>query len=188
MFLTQTSAGSLDPNQGWPESLAGMVTHILTTRKTRMNKWICPTIGVVLAVSLVTVIARFTIAGKTETAADGRVAVILTPGERDLVLTEMRGFLAGVQTMTVALNSKDMETVARTAESLGMKSAAEVPASLKGKLPLEFKQLGFSVHQAFDQIAADARTIGDPAHTQQQLGETLSRCVACHAGHQLTAR
>lgn len=153
-----------------------------------MNKRICPTIAVALAIALVTVVARFTIAGKTEAAPDGRVAVVLTPGERDLVLAEMRGFLAGVQTITAALTRKDMETVARTAESLGMKSAAEVPASLKGKLPLEFKQLGFSVHQAFDQIAADARTIGDPDHTQQQLGETLSRCVGCHAGHRLTAR
>jgi hypothetical protein len=153
-----------------------------------MKKWICPTIAVVLAVALAAVVARFTIAGKTEAATDGHVAIILTPGERDLVLTEMRGFLAGVQTMTAALTRKDMETVARTAESLGMRSAAEVPASLKGKLPLEFKQLGFGVHQAFDQIAADARAIGDPAHTQQQLGETLSKCVACHAGHRLTAR
>jgi hypothetical protein len=150
-----------------------------------MKKWKCPVIIVLLVLALVAVIARFTIVGKTVAAPDGRRAIALTSPERDLVLGEMRGFLGGIQMMTVAVTKKDMDTVAKTARALGMQSAQAVPATLAGKLPLEFKQLGFSVHQDFDQIAADAEAMGDPQHTMTQIGEMMSKCVACHAGHKL---
>ena len=40
---------------------------------------------------------KFIIAGSTRTAADGRTAIILEPGERVLVLREMREFVAGLR-------------------------------------------------------------------------------------------
>ena len=62
--------------------------------------------GVYLAIigALVAVIAAMTykllLAGKTEAAPDGRVAIVVEPPERDLLLQEMRLFLEGLQTMT----------------------------------------------------------------------------------------
>ena len=52
------------------------------------------------------------------------------------------------------------------------------------KLPLEFKTLGFGVHRAFDTLAADAASRGDPRHTLGQLASTLEKCVACHDGYE----
>lgn len=40
---------------------------------------------------------------------------------------------------------------------------------LIGGLPLEFKQLGFSVHRDLDQIALDAESLGDRDHTLKQF-------------------
>jgi mono/diheme cytochrome c family protein len=150
-----------------------------------MKKWKCPLGIAVLGVLLVAVLVRFLVVGETVVAPDGRRAIALTQPERDLVLAEMRGFLAGLQTITTALTQEDMALVARTARGLGMQTARNVPASLTGKLPLEFKQLGFSVHSDFDQIAVDAEAMGDPAVTLRQISETLTKCVACHQAHQI---
>lgn len=152
-----------------------------------MKKWKCAVTIAILGGLLVAVLLRFLVVGDTTTAPDGRRAILLTPPERDMVLYEMRGFLAGVQGITVALGVEDMATVAKIARSLGMQTAHAMPASLTGKLPLEFKQLGFSVHQDFDRMAEDAGTMADPALTLKQLGETMAKCVACHQAHQIIA-
>ncbi len=130
----------------------------------------------------------FLIAGRTTvTAEDARRAIVLDPPERALVLTEMRGFLTAVQQITDAAVRNDAKAIAAAAKSMGMAAAGGVPPTLAGKLPLEFKQLGFSVHQDFDRIALDAEAMDDARHSLTQLGETLGKCVACHAMFQLTA-
>lgn len=129
----------------------------------------------------------FLIAGKTTvTAEDPRRAIVLDPPERALVLTEMRGFLTAVQQITDAAVRNDAKAVAAAAKPMGMAAAGDVPPTLAAKLPLEFKQLGHSVHQDFDRIALDAESMGDARHSLTQLGETLGKCVACHAMYQLT--
>ncbi len=130
----------------------------------------------------------FLVAGKTTiTAEDPRRAIVLDPPERALVLTEMRGFLTAVQTITDAAVRNDAKAIAAAAKPMGMAAAGGVPPALAAKLPLEFKQLGHSVHQDFDRIALDAEAMGDTRHSLTQLGETLGKCVACHAMFQLTA-
>jgi len=128
------------------------------------------------------------IAGKTEqdaTAADPRMAILLNEDERALVLTEMRGFLSAVQNMNSALAEGDMKQVEMSARSVGQAAAQQVPATLMAKLPLQFKQLGLSTHQGFDQIAMDAGDLADNTHTLHQLGQLMNNCVACHATFQL---
>jgi hypothetical protein len=66
---------------------------------------------------------------------------------------------------------------------MGMDVKAE--DHLKGALPKEFMQLGMSVHQDFDKIAADAQSIKDPKHPLQQLSQTMGKCTACHAIYQI---
>lgn len=118
-------------------------------------------------------------------AADGRAVLELTPGERAMILEEMRMFLGGVQKMTDALGRQDMPAVAGAARGLGQKMVHEVPPALRAKLPLEFRQLGFSVHRDFDQIALDAESMRDVSHSLGQLSATLQKCVACHASYQI---
>ncbi len=130
----------------------------------------------------------FLVAGKTTvTAEDPRRAIVLDPPERALVLTEMRGFLTAVQTITDAAVRNDARAIAAAAKSMGMAAAGGVPPGLMAKLPLEFKQLGLSVHQGFDRLALDAESLGDTRHALTQLGEILGKCVACHAMYQITA-
>ncbi|HLD14664.1 MAG TPA: hypothetical protein VJB18_08120 [Burkholderiales bacterium] len=129
----------------------------------------------------------FLIAGKTVTAEDKRSAIVLEPAERALVLGEMRGFLIAVQAITEAVTRNDARAIAAAARPMGMAAAAGVPATLAAKLPLEFKQLGHSVHEDFDRLALDADALGDVKHAHAQLSETLKKCVACHALYQIMA-
>ena len=55
-----------------------------------------------------------------------------------------------------------MDAVAKYARPLGMSMAHKAEDHLKDALPKEFMQLGMSVHQDFDQIAADAASLKDP--------------------------
>ena len=118
-------------------------------------------------------------------AADERTALVLKPDERAVVLLEMRQFLSGVQLMTDAFARDDAKALAQAARSLGKATAHEVPPALRAKLPMEFKQLGFSVHNDFDQIAMDAESLGDMKHSMTQLSSTLQKCVACHTIYQI---
>ncbi len=116
---------------------------------------------------------------------DGRAILQLNPDERAMILEEMRLFLGGVQTMTDALGRQDMTSAAEAARGMGQKMVHEVPPALRAKLPMEFRQLGFSVHRDFDQIALDAESLKDVSHTLNQLSATLQKCVSCHATYQI---
>ena len=118
-------------------------------------------------------------------AHDGRALLELNPDERAMILEEMRLFLDGVQKISGALAKPDMVAVADSARGLGQKMAPEVPPALHAKLPLEFRQLGFSVHHDFDQIALDADSLKDVSHSLNQLSDTLQKCVSCHATYQI---
>jgi len=117
--------------------------------------------------------------------ADGRIVIQLSPQHRVLVLTEMRGFLSGLQQISDALSRDDMQTVAKVARSLGVSMSQHMPTDLKQALPQGFRKQGHSVHSSFDQIALDAESLGDSSHALSQLAETLSACVSCHSMYQL---
>jgi len=142
----------------------------------------------IIAALLVVIAAmayKFIVAGSVEKAQDGRLAIVLEPAERAFVLGEMRGFVAGLQQLTAALARDDMKAAAAAARGMGMGAAHAAPAPMVGKLPLEFKTLGFGVHREFDTIALDAESLGDPTHTLTQLAGTLGKCVACHSAYQI---
>ena len=118
---------------------------------------------------------------------DGRAVLELTPEERAMILEEMRLFLTGVQKMTGALAQQDMAAAAEAARSMGQKMVHEVPPALRAKLPMEFRQLGASVHGDFDQIAMDAESLKDVSYSLGQLSATLQKCVSCHTMYQIQA-
>lgn len=127
---------------------------------------------------------KFIVAGAVERAPDGRIAIVLEPGERDFVLREMRGFVAGVQQMTAALARDDMKAAAEAARGMGMAAAHDAPSAIVGKLPLAFKTLAFGTHREFDVIAVDAESLGDAQHALTQLSGVLGNCVECHARYE----
>ncbi len=118
-------------------------------------------------------------------ATDNRAVLKLTPGERMMVLEEMRLFLDGVQKMTNSLSKQDMQAAADAARNMGQKMVHEVPPALRAKLPQEFRQMGATVHGSFDQIALDAETLKDVSYTLNQLSTTLGNCASCHATYQI---
>lgn len=147
--------------------------------------WISTVVLLVLSTALFT---QFIILGNTQPATDGRSAIIVAPGERDLILEEMRSFLMSVQIIVASANANEMTAVAEAARNSGIKAQEQVPAALIGKLPLSFKTLGFDTHKRFEQLALDARQLGDKTHTLAQLGELMNNCIACHASYQLVTQ
>jgi hypothetical protein len=137
----------------------------------------CVAIGLLLPTTFV--VAAEPKTGDSAQAEDKRTVLDWTPAERAFILTQMRQFLGGVQTITDALSRGDMKTVAQTARPMG--AGHGMPPGLSGKLPPAFKQLSAPVHTGFDQIALDAEKRGDVSHTLTQLSGVLQQCVACHA-------
>lgn len=142
-------------------------------------------IAILLWVVTIAVFAWFFIRGNTSAGTDGRTAVVLQLGERNLVLTEMRGLLAATQQILEGANQGDMQRISKAARAAGMAGAADVNPSLMAKLPIGFKQLGMSVHHEMDDIAKAAETGKSPAEILQMASSTLSKCVACHTMWQL---
>lgn len=142
-------------------------------------------IALILWLATVSVLAWFFVRGNTIEGTDGRTAIVLQAGERDLVLSEMRGLLIATQQIVDGVTKDDMQRVSQAASKAGMSGAADVNPGLMAKLPIEFKQLGMSVHKEMDDIAKAAAD-GKPA--QDILGmasNTLNKCVACHAVWQI---
>lgn len=138
-----------------------------------------------LAVALGGMSYTFLIHGNVEPHADGRTAVLLLPDERNLVLSEMRGLLEGVQAIVQASVAGDMQSVATTATSVGMIAAQGESPQLISKLPLEFKTLGLGTHADFDELAQLAGVTDDPLEVLSSLGKIMDKCVTCHAGYRL---
>jgi len=142
---------------------------------------VCWSIAAVLLIISSGMAYKFIIQGEVVIADDSRAAIQLSRAERDLVLSEMRIFLQSVQQITKNISEDKLDLVANAARKSGRNAQAEVPGSLIGKLPLEFKKLGSATHAKFDELALDAEQLGDPDHTLMQLGSLLENCVSCHA-------
>lgn len=139
----------------------------------------------ILSAALIGIGVKFVVLGSTSQAPDGRTAILLDGGERQLVLGEMRALLESTQQITEGMAAGDMQQVAQAASAVGMQATTTMDVKLKAKLPLDFKQLGFATHQAFDDIAALAAENAEPKRIQIKLADTMKNCIACHAGWQL---
>jgi len=128
---------------------------------------------------------KFMIQGSVTESSDGRLAIHMNAGERELVLSEMRSFLATVQSIVTGLTNDDMKQVAESARKVGMAAQGDVPGTLVAKLPIKFKKLGFDTHTKFDQLAMDASDMGDKDNVLIQLSVLMQNCVACHAAYRI---
>lgn len=148
---------------------------------TRMLAWLALGLWIITLI----VAAVYFVRGQTLSSADGRQAIVLPAAGRDLVLTEMRAMLSSVQGVIAGATENDMKKVTDAARASGMAAAVDMSPQLMAALPLEFKQLGMSVHSGFDEIAAAAAQ-GTPANEMlSRLAAQLNACVACHASYRL---
>lgn len=141
-------------------------------------------IAILLWVVTVAVFAWFFVRGNTVPGTDNRTAVVLAAGERDMVLSEMRKLLMGVQAILDGISRGDMKQVASAAHAVGMSSAADANPALIAKLPMPFKQLGMGTHRDMDEISKAAES-GKPApELLNMLSGVLAKCTSCHASFQ----
>jgi len=144
---------------------------------------VCWSITGILLVVIIGMGYKFIIQGDVTQLDDNRVAIQLTNGERELVLSEMRIFLLSIQQITSGISNDDMALAADSARKSGRNAQIAVPGTLIGKLPIGFKKLGFDTHAKFDELALDAEQLGDSSHTLSQLNSLLENCVSCHAAY-----
>jgi len=130
----------------------------------------------------------FLVRGNVTRSDDGRTAIILTAGERNMVLSDMRTFLAATQAITQGAAENDIPAIVKAARSVGMASAGNAPTSLLGKLPLAFKTLGFATHGAFDKLAQATSKSGNTKTAVAALGELMLNCTGCHASYKLVTK
>ena len=151
--------------------------------------WVGP---VALGLWVLTVVALGTmfVRGSTAPGTDGRVAVVLPVGDRDMILSEMRGLLQAVQGVVTALAQEDHAAAAVAARQAGMSGHATTEARNPGvmaRLPLPFKQMGMQVHSDFDALASALDQKVPTREALQKLSATTATCVACHSQYRFQA-
>lgn len=117
----------------------------------------------------------------------GRLAIQLPPAERDRVLGEMRTMLGSVQGVVQGVQAHDAKQAAAAARASGMGAAVDLSPGLMARLPLDFKNLGMSVHKRFDDLAQAAEKGASDDQLLNALGQQLAACVGCHASYRLEA-
>ena len=126
----------------------------------------------------------FFVQGWTTEGTDGRMAIVLAPAERDLILGEMRMLLKAVHGVVTGLAGQDQEAGRRqmeqAARSAGMGMAEDVNPALIAKLPLPFKQMGMSIHKDMDALADAVVQKETPQQILQRLSSMTARCTICH--------
>lgn len=133
----------------------------------------------VLAAALAFMVKTFIFTGNIIPSNDERTAILVTEVERTMILSEMRKFLETIQGITEATAKGDLETVATLATEMGAESPDMSP-SLVGKLPIEFKTLGFATHALFTDLGVTAKG-GNANAVQIELGDLMLNCTSCHA-------
>ena len=145
-----------------------------------------PVLFIVVIVS--TLIYFISIDNKNSESHDGRIVIYLNTEERDMVLYEMRTFLISVQQITKGIAENDMEIVYKNARIVGRAEQAEVPQGLQKKLPMSFKKLGRDTHVKFDELAINARDLGDKDYSLSELSTLMNNCISCHETYRLEVR
>ena len=138
-----------------------------------------------LGLLILAFVGNFMVTGATELSSDGRTAIVVTPAQREQVLGEMRGLLEAVQTINVANNAGDLNSVAVAARKVGKENMDPRSAEFSARLPMGFRKLGMDTHARFDLLALNAEQVESVEQVSQQLGVLTGNCVACHRAYRL---
>ena len=142
-------------------------------------------LNVVLIILLAVMVYFFIIRGEVYIGDDQREVITLTKQEKNLILAEMRDLLGSVQVIIDASLSNNHKEVEKTALLMGTQAKNNIPVKTLGKLPIEFKRLGYNLHQAYDEIALDAYEQLGTAHTLTQVSHLLKVCISCHTAYRI---
>jgi cytochrome c556 len=118
------------------------------------------------------------------TPPDSRIPLFAAPNERAYLLRRMRLYLAGLQTLLVALSQDDWATASETAAALATIDVRGVSLSAAFQHDVAFRDLALDVHGRFDAVAQAARA-RDTGETLARIGEAMRQCVACHRTYRL---
>ena len=142
-------------------------------------------IALVLWVVTVGTFGYLFVRGWTSETTDKRTAIHLAPGERDLVLGEMRQMLYSVHRFVTGLSASDAKIMEEAARASGVTTAADVNPIIMAKLPFEFRRQGMSVHRDFDALADTIAKGADQATVLREFTGITARCVGCHTSYRL---
>lgn len=138
---------------------------------------------------LCAVLTALTGGAQAETAApapggDSRLFVEMPAEAQQLMRQDMLSHLATLDAIVAALAGNDLKTAADQAEQqLGRASMGKHRATGMGPgrfMPLEMRNLAWSMHDAADDFAVEARK-GDMQSALTALRKITSSCVSCHA-------
>lgn len=126
-------------------------------------------------------------------AEDTRIPVYLAADQHAVILTEMRGFLEGINGIMGAISRQDMAAVTDTARRYGSQQMrqhrlANGEAGPGFDAPQPFRTMAQILHDSFDQMALDAEQMGDPQLTFEQLTTATATCTACHLSYRLVVK
>lgn len=117
---------------------------------------------------------------------DRRAPVVLRPNEKSAMLSDMREYLKGLQTIFAALSKDDMAVVATQAQALGAINVFNSHLMFPTVSGVRFRELAALVHEDFEEIAADAKVKPSVKTTLEKLSATMKRCVSCHETFYIT--
>ncbi len=112
---------------------------------------------------------------------DTRQVVQLTDAEKAIVVADMRQMLVNIELMTAGLAASDTQAVVSAASKNGDAMMRQLPSQIRIKFPASFAQMGAASHKAFDQIAAETKSVKNPAPVLRQMSSAMQNCIACHA-------
>jgi hypothetical protein len=151
-----------------------------------------PTLRLFAAVAALTVCAFGMRATFAEEAGagdrDSRDTIVVTPAERDYMLSQMRLFVTTIQIIAAGLGADDRIQASEAAAARGLRRNANdptFPATLELKLPPQWKQLGGGMRRGFDALAQSISAGDGTQKTLEQLGVVMTNCVACHARYRI---
>lgn len=110
---------------------------------------------------------------------DKRISLELTESEKISFLTEMRQMLTSIQGILSGIGEENREQIIKAARYSGNRMARETPASIKKKVPQEFRAIGRPTHMMFEELAIRAET-DDMATLASFSGELMKQCLHCH--------
>ena len=148
-------------------------------------RWFPWVLSAILALVIAAMAWMLVLRGQVREGDDGRVSILLSSGERNLVLAEMRGFLESVQEIVEAVPRGDLKAAEAAARRVGRINLDDLPASLLRKLPGEVKRLGLDTHRKFYKLAGDIRQGMKREEILPRLAGIMVNCTGCHAGYRL---
>jgi len=121
---------------------------------------------------------------------DVRQAVRVPRIIMDRILTDMRGYLQGLQEIQMALSRQEYDRAADLAENhVGMSVLVLHRSHEVAKyVPKSFQEFGVAMHRAASRLAiavGDVAVTGNVNPALASFSEVMGACVACHAVYRL---